>query len=106
VAVSLLDKGEVSPSKGYLFSIEEAKKIQVELMELDFCKQTEQQNNILIELNKTEILKYKEMTNSLEIQKSSLLKENQELNKTKLIENGLYFLLGVILTSGIVYVTK
>ena len=106
MAVTLLDKGEVSPIKGYLFSIDEGKKIQIELMELDFCKQTEQQNNIVIELHKSEIGKHKEIINSLEIQKLTLLKENKQLGETKLIENGMYFLLGVILTSGIVYVTK
>lgn len=105
-AVSLLKVNERAPHTGYLFSEDEAKKLQVELLELDYLKKDKVLSDDLI---KTQVLQLEKYSNSLELlrtQNANLREDLSTLDKTRTLENGIYFILGIVLTGTIVYVSK
>lgn len=102
----LLKEGEPSPVQGVLLPTDEAKKIQIELMELDFCKQDQKELNKVVLLQRESLSKNKDIIQQLEIQKNQLNQDLNNSNKNNSIQNGLFFILGVITTLGIIHASK
>jgi ABC-type tungstate transport system permease subunit len=101
-----LQSGQSAPVDGLLFSMDEAKRLKVDLLELDYLREDKKQLEAYIDMQKSQINKFQSNVTELERQKGVLLQENQKVYSNRLMENGLFFILGVILTGSIVYVSK
>ena len=98
-----LTKGVITPYNGVLFSTDDELKNRTKLMELDFYKEldliSKQKIMILqneVEDSQTQVKLWKDQTKELSLQ----VVENRD---NTFIKNVLFFVLGAVLTTGIVY---
>lgn len=103
MAVTSIDKGQPSPYKGYIFTVEEELELRNKIVELEANKQ---RIDILVKQNglyKENELVYQEQVTLWRDTAHNLAKINAEKQNLEFWKNTFFFGLGAILTTAIVY---
>jgi hypothetical protein len=101
--VTSVKKGEAAPYDGYLFTVEAEAKNRKLLLDLDVYKALDESNRRIIDLKTRETLILTEQYNIWKSQSDSLSKQVIEANDKSFWRSLLYFGIGVVTTTAIVY---
>jgi hypothetical protein len=101
--VQYLPKDAPAPYSGFLFTPEAEKANRARLLERDYFEQLDIQNKQLIQLQITQTTLVQEQSNLWKAQSENLAKQLAAVKENTFWKNLLYFSLGSILTTAIVF---
>lgn len=101
-----LSKGEIAPFTGILMPLDLAKTVNNKLTDCNRIKLINQSLNDSINIYKKNEVLYKSEVTEIQVENLSLRTAVDNANKNNFWRNALYFGLGVLTTSAVVYATR